>query len=70
MEIPTALSYKHLTHWNIDKMVTILHDDILKRIFLNGNAHILIRLSLKFFLAGAIKQMNSIVLDKGTALER
>ena len=69
-EIPTPLSYKHLTSWSLYKMVTILHDDSLKRIFLNENAHILIRLFLKFIFACAIKQVNSIVSDNGLTLNR
>ena len=37
-----------LTHLHLDKMATILADDIFKRIFLNENGRVPIQISLKF----------------------
>ena len=39
---------QQLTHLSLDKMATILADNIFKCIFLNENVRILIQISLKF----------------------
>ena len=43
-----VISLKDLTHLYLDKMVTILADDTFKRIFLNENVWISLKISLKF----------------------
>ena len=43
-----SISTTQLTHLPLDKMATILADDIFKFIFLNETVQILIQISLKF----------------------
>ena len=47
-----TLSWINLTHVPLEKMATILADDIYKLIFLNENDRIPIRISLKFVPRG------------------
>ena len=42
------MAKQRLTHLPLDKMATILADNIFKWIFLNANDRILIQISLKF----------------------
>ena len=51
----------YLSQLPLDKMATILADDILKCIFLNENHRILIQISLKFFSNGPIDNNPALV---------
>ena len=55
---------KELTHLPLDKMATILADDIFKCIFLNENDRIPIRISLKFVPRSPIDNKPALVLLK------
>ena len=59
--LPHFQGGNELTHLPLDKMATILADDILKHIFFNEKTQISIKISLKFVLKGAIKKIPALV---------
>ena len=61
---------KKSTHLPLDKMAAILSDDIFKRIFLNENVRIFIKVSLKFVPKGPNWQLVSIGSGNGLAPNR
>ena len=60
-----ANNHMPLTHWPLDKMAANLADNIFNRIFLNENAWISIKISLKFVPKGPIDKKPELVQVMG-----
>ena len=50
-----------LTHWGRDKMAAVFADDTFKRIFLNENVRVSMKISLKFVPKGSINNNPALV---------